>query len=275
MRTISIEQLAELLNGKLWTKNELKRIYLDAGYNTKKMTTKTYVYEKNARFVVVCNIECPSQADQWINSQENEIIDSINERIAGIIEEHGYEVEDPMEAIEAELAAEPQVQGYYMEWKEVRVAINSYGKLATRKRQFIETYRGPKSQAPYGFIELNDADFEVAWEKSQKGRAYEYGCEPNLVGEADRIAERNAKEEAQEKAAAERAALEAKQKAEADQAKAAELAEKIAAFKASGGTDVLKLWKMEGCPHPAPLEVAQAKEASGLGWRAFTNSIEI
>lgn len=86
MTTISIEQLAEKLNGKLWTKGELKRIYLDEGYNTKKMTTKTYVYQNEAgEFKVSCHIDCPSQAWQWIKSQEDEIKTSVARTIENII----------------------------------------------------------------------------------------------------------------------------------------------------------------------------------------------
>lgn len=54
MKTVTIETLAEKLEGKLWVKGDLKRIYLDSGYNTKKMSTKTYVYQKeNGTYVVV------------------------------------------------------------------------------------------------------------------------------------------------------------------------------------------------------------------------------
>lgn len=85
IKTISIEKLAEKINGKLWVKGDLKRIYLNEGYNTKKMSTKTYVFQKdNGEFGVSCNIECPSQAYEWIKSQENKIIDSLNERIQNI-----------------------------------------------------------------------------------------------------------------------------------------------------------------------------------------------
>ena len=44
MKNVTVEQLAERLEGKVWTKNGMTRIYLERGYNTKKMTTKTYVF---------------------------------------------------------------------------------------------------------------------------------------------------------------------------------------------------------------------------------------
>lgn len=84
---ITIEDLAVKLNGKMWTKGDLKRIYLDRGYNTKKMSTKTYVFEKDGEFIVVCNIDCPSQAYQWIESQEQEVKDAVSSQIEEIIEE--------------------------------------------------------------------------------------------------------------------------------------------------------------------------------------------
>lgn len=87
----TIEQLAELLGGKLWTKGDLKRIYLDRGHNTKKMSTKTYVYEYNGEFKVKCVIDCPSQHGAWIESQEKEVVDSV----LGHIEQVLFNLENP------------------------------------------------------------------------------------------------------------------------------------------------------------------------------------
>ena len=99
---ITIEELAVKLNGKMWTKGDLKRIYLDRGYNTKKMSTKTYVFEKDGEFIVSCYIDCPSQAYQWIESQQNEVKESvysqIEEILNPIIEEE--EIETPKVNIE-------------------------------------------------------------------------------------------------------------------------------------------------------------------------------
>lgn len=75
---ITIEKLAERIGEKVWAKEELKRIYLNhVGYNTKKMSTKTYIFEKDGEFIVSCNIDCPSQPYQWIKSQQKEVIESI------------------------------------------------------------------------------------------------------------------------------------------------------------------------------------------------------
>lgn len=82
MKSLSIEQLAEKLGGKLWIKGDLKRVYLDRGYNTKKMSTKTYVYQReDGSFGVSCYIDCPSQAYQWIQSQQEEVIKGVEESI--------------------------------------------------------------------------------------------------------------------------------------------------------------------------------------------------
>lgn len=94
MKTISLEQLAEKLNGKLWVKGDLKRIYLDEGYNTKKMSTKTYVEERNGDFVVKCFIDCPSQSYNWIESQQEEVIESVETKINNIIKQLNLELVD-------------------------------------------------------------------------------------------------------------------------------------------------------------------------------------
>lgn len=85
---ITIEQLAEELKGNLWTKGDLKRIYLDKGWNTKKMSTKTFVWQdENGDFKVSCRIECPSQGYQWIKSQEDKVKESVYEHIEEILAE--------------------------------------------------------------------------------------------------------------------------------------------------------------------------------------------
>lgn len=77
----TIEQLAEKLNKTVWVRGDLKRIYLNEGFNTKKMSTKTYIYEKDGDFHVSCNIECPSQPWQWIKSQQDEVKESVYQNI--------------------------------------------------------------------------------------------------------------------------------------------------------------------------------------------------
>lgn len=82
MKKVTIEQLAEKLNGKLWIKGDMKRLYLDEGHNTKKMSTKTYVYEReDGTFGVSCYVECANQPRQWCKSQEDEIIENVKTKI--------------------------------------------------------------------------------------------------------------------------------------------------------------------------------------------------
>lgn len=81
-KSISIEELSKRINGKLWIKGDMKRIYIDAGYNTKKMSTKAYIYQReDGSFGVSCYIECPSQPMAWIKSQQKEVIEGINRDI--------------------------------------------------------------------------------------------------------------------------------------------------------------------------------------------------
>lgn len=88
---ITLEQLAEELKGNLWVKGDLKRIYLDKGWNTKKMSTKTFVWQdENGDFKVSCRIECPSQGYQWIKSQEDKVKESVYEHISEILAETVY-----------------------------------------------------------------------------------------------------------------------------------------------------------------------------------------
>jgi hypothetical protein len=56
----------------------------------------------------------------------------------------------------------PVVKGYFLEWRQVRIPINRFGKLATRNRQHIRVWEGPANLAPRGFVELSDAEYEVA-----------------------------------------------------------------------------------------------------------------
>jgi hypothetical protein len=83
---MTLEILAEKLNGKVWIKGDMKRVYLDRGYNTKKMSTKTYIYQKeDGTFGVSCYIECPSQPLSWIKSQQVETINAVMSEIEEVL----------------------------------------------------------------------------------------------------------------------------------------------------------------------------------------------
>jgi hypothetical protein len=86
MTTLTLEKIATELGGKLWEKGTLKRVYLDRGYNTKKMSTKVYVEEKEGQIVVRVYIDCSNQPYSWIEQKSEELkeeiwaeIDAINE----------------------------------------------------------------------------------------------------------------------------------------------------------------------------------------------------
>lgn len=106
-KNVTLEQLAERFNLTVWVKGDLKRIYLnDEGYNTKKMSTKTFIFEKDGEFIVSCRIECPSQPYKWIQSQEEEVKEDIYSKIEDYIER----IIDP--SIDAKEEAE---------WEEARI----------------------------------------------------------------------------------------------------------------------------------------------------------
>lgn len=83
---ITLQELAEKLKGNYWEKGNLRRIYLDKGYNTKKMSTKTFVWQnEKGEFVVSCRVECPSQPFEWCKSQEEQVKASVYDHIENIL----------------------------------------------------------------------------------------------------------------------------------------------------------------------------------------------
>lgn len=83
-----LEQLAQELGGNIWIKGDMKRIYLDRGYNTNKMTTKTYIFQRqDGTFGVNCQIDCPSQHDNWIEKEQQQIIESVEQQIKEALSE--------------------------------------------------------------------------------------------------------------------------------------------------------------------------------------------
>lgn len=166
--------IGKTLNVKVWEKNGIARLYcINVGDNTKKMRTNAYI-DLNS-FRVVVTIECNQQPSQWIASQESKVEQSLAKyaRYARMIAAKNAPAVEPIEkqienietaVINEELAAEP-VMGYYTEWRSLRVAVNSYGKLATRNRQFVVACSTNKSKAPRGFVELTQAGYEYLLSK--------------------------------------------------------------------------------------------------------------
>lgn len=150
---VTIEKLAEKFNASVWSKCDLKRIYLnDKGYNTKKMSTKTFIFEKDGEFIVSCRIECPSQHYQWIQSQEEKVKEGVYSRI----ERHIFEINNPdidyyeyLESIrikkenEEELAALPQKEeGWkrdYARTKEAEIKHLEYESQSDEVKQEIKS----------------------------------------------------------------------------------------------------------------------------------------
>lgn len=169
----SIETLAERLKGKLWIKGDLKRIYLDRGHNTKKMSTKTYVFETDGRFIVSCKVECPAQAYQWCDSQEEEVKTSV------------------LAEIEEALANE-----YYLLLdNETNLFIDEYGDKVTLDRIYrsdyflslkdAENFTADKKLANYTIREISREDFEKekqsAWAMAEANRPAPVIVEPTPV----------------------------------------------------------------------------------------------
>lgn len=93
---MNLEMLAEKLNGKIWEKGNLKRLYVShLGDNTKKMKTNAYIYVNEAgSFEVSVYIDCPSQSFNWIKSQQQILKDYIYRKIDMICNPEKYENED-------------------------------------------------------------------------------------------------------------------------------------------------------------------------------------
>lgn len=156
--------LGKKTNVKAWEKNGKQRLYFASyGYNTKKMSTKAYIDLRDGKAFAAAIIDCPSQPSSWIQSQEQEIRDQLQKYVRYIVRFFDFGVVGTSVEVvinNAILDAEP-VQGYYTEWRNVRVAINGYGKLAQRNRQFVVAFKGTKNSATRGFVPLSDAAFEI------------------------------------------------------------------------------------------------------------------
>lgn len=83
---MTIEELALKLDGDLWVGGESKRIYLERGHSTKKMSTSTYIYQvKSGSYQAKCRIKCPSQSQQWIENEQSRIEDQVMDEIYEIL----------------------------------------------------------------------------------------------------------------------------------------------------------------------------------------------
>jgi len=114
-KTVSLEELNKSLKGRIWQKGDKKRIYLDKGYNTKKMKTTTYVEvsENELFFVVKCFIDCPSQSFNWIDSQQDLIIESVTNEIQNILNPKIEVVEEIEETIFDQVIEKSEIVSSY------------------------------------------------------------------------------------------------------------------------------------------------------------------
>lgn len=257
---------------KGWEKGGKKRIYIQgAGYNTKKMKTNVFIDLSGDTASVNVTIDCPSQHSSWIASQEAEIVAVYEEQVQYCNEHFDFSKNmQPVDIVmnSALLAAE-EVKGCYTEWREVRVKINRFGKLAVRNRQFVIPLSTTKDKAPKTFLELTDTGYEFLKARGED-MLDPYQEIPDYHAAAERQAQYIAEME-QRKAEA-NATREEKVKALHDvDEKGLETMAKLIAV----GISMREAWKLAGCPHPAPAEIVQAKRASGLSWPEFAASIVI
>lgn len=134
-KNVTLEQLAERFNQTVWVKGDLKRIYLnDEGYNTKKISTKTFIFEKDGEFIVSCRIECPSQPYQWIQSQEQEVKEGVYSKIEDYIER----ILDP--SIDAKEEAEWEEARIEREKKEAEKPVVIPQSEPSQPKEFIKAF---------------------------------------------------------------------------------------------------------------------------------------
>ena len=175
---VTLEAIAEALGKKVWEKGDLKRIYLnDVGYNTKNVKSTAYIYMQEGAVKFYAKVVCDGQGPAWEESQENRMVEIMRERCT----DAGIDLTAPAPETTGTPAPEsPVVKGYYFQWKEVKVPINRFGKLAYRNRKFIMTYAGPQATAPSSFVELNDDQFAKALKMEQAGVNFGYAETPSF-----------------------------------------------------------------------------------------------
>lgn len=71
---MTLKEIATKINGKVWEKGDMKRIYLNnVGHNTNKMRTKAFIWfdDSKRKCGLSITIECLNQPDSWCISQTN------------------------------------------------------------------------------------------------------------------------------------------------------------------------------------------------------------
>lgn len=145
MKEITLQQLATALDGNYWEAGDKKRVYLERGYNKKKMTTKTFIYEKeNGTFGVSVYIECPSQNYNWIESQKSKIMQEVEEEINWIVQEKVLIIE---------------VNGSYLDWDGKEASLEEAEKFLNEKD--VLNFIKEKGVNNYSIITINN-ELEIA-----------------------------------------------------------------------------------------------------------------
>lgn len=200
-KTRDLQEIARRINEKKDTpkagyfdKAAQPRVYLSGiGYNTKKMQTKVWLQIEGDRIVPHCRVICDSQPRSWTESQENEILDTLRagRLVRWLNRFHVAPTGDQLAEVEQVMKDETlldTVYGVIPEWREVRVPINRFGKLATRNRLFLVLWAGPKINAPRRFEEISKSMFDVAskkWTRGYPGTPCGYKmCDPGPQAEA-------------------------------------------------------------------------------------------
>lgn len=85
---LTIAEIANITDGKLWTKGTTERCYYNQfGHTTKKMKTTAYSYIVDGEIKVSVFVECNSQPMSWCIKEADRVKETIIEHIEGCLEE--------------------------------------------------------------------------------------------------------------------------------------------------------------------------------------------
>lgn len=176
---MTLEQIAEAIGEKVWNG---QRIYVRrAGYNTKKMKTTAYIYKVDTEVRFSAFVQCDAQGAVWCQQRADEARAEMEQMVQDTLpaDEVIIEKEKPSDVIITPeggvVDLNDEVCGYILQWREVRIPINRFGKLATRNRQFQVFLKCKKKDAPRNFMELSPAAYQLA---TNEGKRSEQMLEP-------------------------------------------------------------------------------------------------
>lgn len=199
-RTRDLKVIADILNtvegmpkAGYFDKAAEPRVYLSMGHNTKKTRTKAYLTVSWDK--VVAHVKVTSEdrhgflmAASWTESQEQALLPAVEEIAEFVRAELLAPSGDAAAQVDQVLQDESLldiIHGVVPQWREVRVAINSYGKLATRNRLFLTLWSGPKINAPRKLEEITPGMYAFAMANWKEG---ERMCEPGPAADSMRAA---------------------------------------------------------------------------------------